>query len=451
MLIHRFEFDDNYIVLDINSGSVHVVDQLVYDLLEVFDGKNEAETKNAFASKYTPAEIKEGIEEIQELIAEELLFTPLMQEAKDVFTEQPIVKSLCLHIAHDCNLRCRYCFASMGDFGGSRSLMSKEIGEKAVDFAIAGSQNRTNLDIDFFGGEPLVNPEVVRHLIKYVRQREKVSGKKIKLTLTTNGLLLDDAMSEYLNENNVLLVLSLDGRPEVHDKMRPTTGGQGSYEKTARAFKKIIDSRDGKNYYLRGTYTKENLDFTEDVKHMATIGKELSMEPVVEKEADYKISEEDLPTIFQEYEKLAKYYLTEHLAGRPFNFFHFNMALDGGPCLPKRLSGCGAGHEYFAITPEGDIYPCHQFVGREEYKLGTLDTGLEKPEISHEFRKAHVLNKPTCLECWARFHCSGGCHANADLINGDIYQPYAIGCQLQKKRLECAIGVQTVLALMEQE
>ena len=449
MLIHRFEFLGNYIVLDVNSGAVHVVDQLVYDLLAVFNGNNAAEAEKTFANKYTQVEIAEGLAEIQELIAEELLFTPLSPDVKDVFTEQPIVKSLCLHIAHDCNLRCRYCFASMGDFGGNRSLMSKEVGEKAVDFAIAGSQNRTNLDIDFFGGEPLVNPLVVKHLIKYVRQREETSGKKIKLTLTTNGLLLDDAMADFLNEHNVLLVLSLDGRPEVHDRMRPTAGGKGSYQQTAQAFKKIIDSRNGKNYYLRGTYTKENLDFAADVEHMATIGKELSMEPVVEKEADYKIDEEDLPTIFQEYEKLAKYYLQEHLAGRPFNFFHFNLALDGGPCLPKRLSGCGAGHEYFAITPEGDIYPCHQFVGRDEYKLGTLDSGLEKLHISQEFRRAHVLNKPTCLDCWARFHCSGGCHANADLMNGDIYQPYEIGCKLQRKRLECAIGVQTVLALQE--
>lgn len=447
MLIHKFNFLDNYIVLDVNSGAVHVVDELVYDLLEIYDGTNGQKVKEVFYSKYSNIEILEGLSEIDELIFEKLLFTPLDEDVKDVFTEQPIVKSLCLHIAHDCNLRCRYCFASTGGFGGGRSLMSKEIGEKAIDFAITGSQNRTNLDIDFFGGEPLVNPEVVKHLVLYARKREKESNKKIKLTLTTNGMLLDEEMSKFLNEHNVLLVLSLDGRPEVHDKMRPDIGGNGSYEKVAKAFKNIIDSRDGKNYYLRGTYTKENLDFAADVEHMATIGKELSMEPVVEKDAAYKIDEEDLPIIFDEYEKLAKLYLKEHLAGNPFNFFHFNMALDGGPCLPKRLSGCGAGHEYFAITPEGDIYPCHQFVGRDNYKLGTLDSGLEKLEISKEFRKAHVLNKPTCLECWARFHCSGGCHANADLMNDDIYKPYDIGCKLQRKRLECAIGVQTIIEL----
>lgn len=445
MLIHKFKFSGFNIVIDVNSGSVHIVDDMLFAMLDVFDGSNEESLQSAFSGKYADKAITECIDDLRELCLEGTLFSQ-SGKLSDVFDEQPIVKSLCLHIAHDCNLRCRYCFAGTGDFGAGRSLMSKETGEKAIDFAIEGSRNRQNIDIDFFGGEPLVNPEVVKHLVRYARMREKETGKKLKLTLTTNGVLLNDDMMEFLNANNILLVLSLDGRKKVHDRMRPMPGGKGSYDRAATAFKKIIDLRGGKNYYLRGTYTKENLDFAEDVRHMATIGKELSMEPVVEKEAGYRITEEDLPRIFDEYEKLAGFYLEEYFAGRPFNFFHFNINLDGGPCLPKRLSGCGAGHEYFAITPEGDIYPCHQFVGREEYLLGNIDEGLKKPEISENFRNAHVLNKPDCMECWARFYCSGGCHANADLINGDIYKPYKIGCELQKKRLECAIGIQVAIA-----
>ncbi len=445
MLIHKFCLGDILVVLDINSGAVHLVDRLLYDLLDVFDGKNLAAAQAACQDRYSDADVDEGLAELTQLAAEGLLFT-LPASAGDFFSEQPIVKSLCLHIAHDCNLRCKYCFASTGGFGAVRSLMSKETGEAAVEFAITGSGARTNLDIDFFGGEPLMNPSVVRHLVDYVRRREGETGKNIKLTLTTNGTLLTDEMLEFLNARRVLLVLSLDGRPRVHDGMRPFPGGEGSYKSAAGAFKKAIDSRQGKNYYLRGTYTSENLDFAEDVVHMSSIGKELSMEPVVEKEGAYRIKEADLPKVFAEYEKLAHIYLDKREKGEGFNFFHFNIALDGGPCLLKRLAGCGAGHEYFAITPEGDIYPCHQFVGREEYKLGTLATGIVKPEITQEFRHAHILNKPACLSCWARFYCSGGCHANADLMNGNIFEPYKLGCEIQKKRLECAIAVQAVLA-----
>lgn len=448
MLIHKFSFLDSLVVLDVNSGSVHVVDDLLYDLLDVFDGNNHEQTKSYFVDKYGKETIEEGLCELDALREEGFLFSPAAS-AQDVFEEQPIVKSLCLHIAHDCNLRCKYCFAGTGNFGTGRSLMSQETGEKAIEFALKGSENRKNIDIDFFGGEPLVNPEVVKHLINYARKRELETGKNLKLTLTTNGILLDCEMTDFLNHNNVLLVLSLDGRPQVHDNMRPLSGGQGSYEKAAQNFTRTIASRNGKNYYLRGTYTKENLDFTDDVKHMATIGKELSMEPVVEKDAWYKISEEHLPEIFSEYEKLSAFYLERYFSAQPFNFFHFNLDLDGGPCLPKRLSGCGAGHEYFAVTPEEDIYPCHQFVGREGYLLGNLAEGIKRPEIGKAFRNAHVLNKPDCLACWARFYCSGGCHANAELMNGDIYKPYELGCQLQRKRLECAIGIQVKIAEKE--
>ena len=448
VLIHKFKFDDTFFVHDVNSGAMHVVDAFLYELLDGFNGENFEEIKTTFSNKYSLPELEEGIAEIKELVEEGLLFSPL-EKVDSIFDEEPIVKSLCLHIAHDCNLRCKYCFASTGDFGIDRSLMSKETGEKAIDFAISGSKQRKNIDIDFFGGEPLVNPKVVKHLVKYARMREKESGKNIKLTLTTNGVLLDDEMIEFLNENNVLLVLSLDGRPDVHDKMRPTAAGKGSYTKAAEAFAKVIKSRGDKNYYLRGTYTKENLDFTLDVAHMLTLGKELSIEPVVEKEGALKITEEDLPVIFDEYEKLARFYLDEHEKGNEFNFFHFNVAFSGGPCIQKRLSGCGAGHEYFAITPQGDIYPCHQFVGREKYYMGNLSTGVENKTLGKTFRNAHVLNKEKCLSCWARFHCSGGCHANADLINDDILIPYGIGCELQKKRLECALAVQAFLMLKE--
>ena len=448
MLIHKFSFLGTLVVLDVNSGSVHIVDELLHNLLDIFDGSNHDEVKRYFTDKYSEKDIVEGLAELDDLIAENILFSPAAQ-ATDVFQEQPLVKSLCLHVAHDCNLRCKYCFAGTGDFGTRRSLMSKETGEKAIEFALKGSGSRKNIDIDFFGGEPLVNSAVVRHLINYARQREQKTGKKLKLTLTTNGVLLDGEMTDFLDKNNVLLVLSLDGRPEVHDRMRPFAGGKGSYAKVTENFIRTIKARGGRNYYLRGTYTKENLDFAEDVKHMATLGKELSMEPVVDKDAWYRIQEDDLPQIFSEYEKLSEFYLERYFAGCPFNFFHFNLNLDGGPCLIKRLSGCGAGHEYFAITPDGDIYPCHQFVGREEYLLGNLEEGIKKSEIGDIFRNAHVLNKPNCMACWAKFYCSGGCHANADLINGDIYQPYELGCQLQRKRLECAIGIQVKIAEKE--
>ncbi len=445
MLIHKFTLGETRIVLDINSGAIHLVDGLLYDLLDVFDGANKDDVRQFFAGRYADGEIEEGLNELAALVEEGLLFTP-PAPAGEFFSEQPIVKSLCLHIAHDCNLRCRYCFASTGGFGAARSLMSKETGEAAVEFAIAGSQGRTNLDIDFFGGEPLLNKEVVIHLVNYARRREQEAGKNIKLTLTTNGVLLDEEMTDFLYANRVLLVLSLDGRPGVHDNMRPFAGGRGSYQAAAANFKKAIDLRQGKDYYLRGTYTSENLDFAEDVLHMASIGKELSMEPVVEKDAPYRIKEEDLPHVFAEYEKLAHIYIEKQKKGEGFNFFHFNIALDGGPCLLKRLAGCGAGHEYFAITPEGDIYPCHQFVGREQYKMGSLAEGITRPDKTQEFRRAHILNKPDCMACWAKFYCSGGCHANADLMNGDILKPYELGCEIQKKRLECAIAAQAILA-----
>lgn len=450
MLIHKMKLDDNMAVLDINSGAVHMVDEIIYDILDVFNGGNDAETIETMADRYEEDDIRDALSELHELKDDGLLFSP-EYPVPDTFSEEPILKSLCLHIAHDCNLRCGYCFAGTGDFGGKRELMSNEIAEKAVEFAIKGSKQRHNLDIDLFGGEPLVNPDVVRHVVSYVRKREKETGKNIKLTLTTNGTLLNDENIEFLNKNRVMLVLSLDGKKETHDGMRPFPNKQGSYDVVAEKFKKVIESRHEKNYYLRGTYTHYNINFVDDVLDMTRIGKEISMEPVVGIDEPYVLTEDDLPLIMKEYEKLARIYLQRRREGNPFDFFHFNVALDNGPCVAKRLAGCGAGHEYFAITPEGDIFPCHQFVGREEYKLGTLDTGVVKPLMVKKFRNMHVMNKPTCKECWARFFCSGGCHANADLINGDLSKPYEYGCKLQKKRLECAIIIQAMLAADAQD
>ncbi|WP_418555273.1 thioether cross-link-forming SCIFF peptide maturase [Phascolarctobacterium faecium] len=450
MLIHKMRLDEYMAVLDVNSGAVHLVDDVIYDLLDVFDGTNDDEAIAALQTSYPEKDLREALEELHQLQEEGLLFSPEF-EVPQTFAETPILKSLCLHIAHDCNLRCGYCFAGTGDFGGYRAMMSKETAEKAVEFAIAGSKMRHNLELDLFGGEPLMNPEVVKHVINYVRRREFETGKNIKLTLTTNGTLLNDDIIQFLNDNRVMLVLSLDGKKETHDNMRPFPNKTGSYDAAVRGFKKVIESRNGKNYYLRGTYTHFNPHFAEDTLDMTKIGKELSVEPVVGIDEPYVLTEADLPILYEEYDKLARAYLQKRREGDAFDFFHFNVALDNGPCVAKRLAGCGAGHEYFAITPEGDIYPCHQFVGREEYKLGTLETGVVKPDLVQKFRHTHVMTKAECSTCWARFFCSGGCHANADLINGDISKPYQYGCKLQKKRLECAIVLQAVLAAEAQD
>ena len=450
MLIHKMRLDEYMAVLDVNSGAVHLVDDVIYDLLDVFDGTNDDEAIAALQTSYPEKDLREALEELHQLQEEGLLFSPEF-EVPQTFAETPILKSLCLHIAHDCNLRCGYCFAGTGDFGGYRAMMSKETAEKAVEFAIAGSKMRHNLELDLFGGEPLMNPEVVKHVINYVRRREFETGKNIKLTLTTNGTLLNDGIIQFLNDNRVMLVLSLDGKKETHDNMRPFPNKTGSYDAAVRGFKKVIESRNGKNYYLRGTYTHFNPHFAEDTLDMTKIGKELSVEPVVGIDEPYVLTEADLPVLYEEYDKLARAYLQKRREGDAFDFFHFNVALDNGPCVAKRLAGCGAGHEYFAITPEGDIYPCHQFVGREEYKLGTLETGVVKPDLVQKFRHTHVMTKTERSTCWARFFCSGGCHANADLINGDISKPYQYGCKLQKKRLECAIVLQAILAAEAQE
>ncbi len=444
MRIHKFSINGLNILLDVNSGAVHIIDSLTNDIMDIFDGNNDDQVVDGLQTKYDPQDVREVMTELHELIEQGLLFAPDI-EVPLTFKQQPIVKSLCLHVAHDCNLRCRYCFAGTGDFGHSRGLMSKEVGEKGIEFIIEKSGPRKHLDIDFFGGEPLVNMDTVKHLVQYARRREQETGKNIKLTLTTNGVLLNKENEQFLNDNRVLLVLSLDGRREVHDRMRPFAGGCGSYDTVVNNFRRVIASRQDKNYFLRGTFTAYNLDFSEDVLDMAAIGTQLSVEPVVADEGDYALKEEHLPIVFAQYEKLALEYLQRKLNGQGFEFFHFNVDLNNGPCVAKRLSGCGAGHEYFAVTPDGDLYPCHQFVGREEYLIGNVDQGITNEALSQHFRQAHVLNKPACRQCWARYFCSGGCHANADLFNHSILEPYTLGCELQKKRLECAIMVQAVL------
>ncbi len=449
--IHKFVQNGMYILLDVNSGAVHVIDKMIYDMMDVFDGKNDDAVVAAFKDKYDEAELRESLAELHELMDANELFAPDI-DVPPTFAEVGIVKSLCLMVAHDCNLRCKYCFADTGEFGGGRELMTNEVGERAVDYLIEHMGPRIHSEIDFFGGEPLVNMPVVRHLTEYIRAKEKTTGKKFKLTLTTNGLLLNEENRKFFNDNNISLVLSLDGRKETHDRMRPDAGGNGTYDRVLKNFKALVDSRGGDNYYLRGTYTKYNLDFTKDVLSMADAGFDiLSIEPVVAKDAPYGIEESDLPRVYEEYDRLVDAYLKRQREGRGFFFFHFNMDLSNGPCVAKRLAGCGAGHEYMAVAANGDLYPCHQFVGREKYRLGSVFEGVTDNHWPKYFRESHVLNKEKCRDCWARFFCSGGCHANADLFHGDIREPYEVGCAIQKKRLECAIMVQAALALEKEE
>ena len=442
MDIHKFIVNGEYILLDVNSGSVHVLDQVAYRILDVFDGANDAAIIAEFAAEFGETAVRETLEELHELRAAGQLFSA-DAEIPPVFAAKPIVKSLCLHIAHDCNLRCGYCFASTGSFGHDRGLMSPAVACRAVDFLLEHGGSRKHAEIDFFGGEPLLNMATVRAAVAHIRKREAETGKIFNLTLTTNAVLLNQENLDFLNQENIQLILSIDGRREVHDRMRPFAGGVGSYDKVLANMHKAVDSRQGANYYARGTYTAYNLDFAADVLALADEGfGRLSVEPVVAKDAPYGLCEAQLPELFAQYDLLAAEYLRRHRDGNGFDFFHFNVDLENGPCLTKRLSGCGAGHEYYAVTPDGDLYPCHQFVGRDDFKVGTVFAGIDQPDLCDEFRQAHVLTKPERRRCWARFYCSGGCHANAEAFHGSIHQPYELGCELQKKRLECAIAVQ---------
>ena len=454
-MVHQYKNNGYDIVLDVNSGAIHVVDDVTYDVIEMIDQSQPEsyardEIVSALSGKYGKEEVEEAIDEVQTLIDEESLFTKDTYENYIMdFKKRPtVVKALCLHIAHDCNLACQYCFAEEGEYHGRRALMSFEVGKKALDFLIANSGNRRNLEVDFFGGEPLMNWQVVKDLVAYGREQEKLHDKNFRFTLTTNGVLLNDEIMEFCNKEMANVVLSIDGRKEVHDKMRPFRKGAGSYDLIVPKFQKFAESRHQDKYYVRGTFTHYNPDFAADVLHLADLGfKQISVEPVVaEKEEPYAITEEDLPKLFEEYDKLAAEMVRRHKEGDDFNFFHFMIDLEGGPCVAKRLSGCGSGTEYLAVTPWGDFYPCHQFVGNEKFLLGNVDDGIKNTEIRDEFKCCNVYAKEKCRKCFARFYCSGGCAANAYNFSGDICGAYDIGCELQKKRIECAIMIKAAEA-----
>lgn len=452
-MIHKFSMNGYNIVLDVNGGAVHVLDDVAYDLLDFYKEKSKEEILEILKSKYQEEKINEAYEEILNLEKEGLLYTEDTYQYHPSFVyREPVVKALCLNVAHDCNLKCKYCFAAQGDFGGEKELMSFEVGKAAIDYLIGNSGSRKNLEIDFFGGEPLMNFEVVKQLVDYGRSVEKDYNKNIRFTITTNGVLLNDEIIDYINENMHNVVLSLDGRKEVNDNMRPTLNDKGSYDITLPRFKKLVEKRaKDKYYYIRGTFTRDNLDFSKDVMHFADLGFKLtSVEPVVGDESNpYALREEDLPKIFEEYEKFAVEYADRQLQGDGFKFFHFMIDLNQGPCVIKRITGCGAGNEYLSITPNGDIYPCHQFVGNEEFKMANIfDEEIVLPEnLKNMFREAHVYTKEECKQCWNKFYCSGGCHANAINFNNDISKPYELGCEMQRKRTECSIMIQAKLML----
>ncbi len=451
-MIHKFEQGGLYIVIDVNSGAVHVVDELVYDLLDHYPQIDADAAAEMLLGKYEAAAIKAAAEEIDALIEAEQLYCEDQYIHNIEFKERkPVIKALCLHVAHDCNLRCKYCFASQGDYESHRSLMALETGKKAFDFLVEHSGNRRNLEVDFFGGEPLMNFEVCKDLVTYGRELEKKHNKNFRFTMTTNGVLLDEEKMAYLNEEMHNVVLSVDGRPAVNDFMRPAINGAGSYDVIMPKFKKMVEMRGDKMYYIRGTFTRFNTDFAKDILHMADQGfEQVSIEPVVaEPKHDYALRDEDLNTIFKQYDELAEEILERKGTDKSFNFFHFMIDLSQGPCIVKRLSGCGAGAEYIAVTPEGDIYPCHQFVGNEDFKMGSVLTGEMDRSLNVDFKNAHVYNKPDCKECWAKFYCSGGCHANAYNFNDDINKPYRLGCEMERKRLECSLYIQAKLMTEE--
>lgn len=452
-MIHQYKNNGYNIVLDVNSGSVHVVDDLTYDCIPVLESILDAGLSGESAAdacleacetiKGTREQKEEVIAELLELKEAGQLFAPDIYENYiiDFKKRKTVVKALCLHIAHDCNLACKYCFAEEGEYHGRRALMSLEVGKKALDFLVANSGSRVNLEVDFFGGEPTLNFDVVKGIVEYGRSLEEPHNKKFRFTFTTNGVLLNDEILEFANREMSNIVLSIDGRKEINDLMRPFRGGQGSYDIIVPKFKKVAESRNQTNYYVRGTFTRNNLDFAEDVKHLADLGfKQISVEPVVAKPTDdYALRDEDLQTLYDQYDRLAVELLRRKDEGEGVNFFHFNIDLTGGPCVAKRLSGCGSGTEYLAVTPWGDLYPCHQFVGDEKFLLGNVDTGVTNTDVVDEFKGCNVYAKDKCKDCFAKFYCSGGCAANAYNFEGSILDTYDLGCKLQRKRVECAI------------
>lgn len=445
-MIHKYKLNGYNIVLDTNSGGVHVVDDITYDLLDnvepPFEERCPFNVVNKLSKFYQEDDINSCYNEIAELYNQNILFTDDEYEKFAKYTVAAPVKAMCLHISHDCNLRCEYCFASTGDFGKGRKLMSFETGKKAIDFLLEKSEDRQTLELDFFGGEPLMNFDVVKQIVEYARSKEKEYNKKFRFTITTNGMLLDDDKIEFINKEMSNVVLSIDGRKEINDKVRKRVDGTGCYDTILPKFKNLVAKRGDKDYYVRGTFTKYNLDFSDDVFSLYNEGfDQISVEPVVcEPEKPYALTEKELSDIFNEYERLATRIIENEKKGnKKFNFFHFMIDLDQGPCAIKRLRGCGCGNEYVAITPDGDIYPCHQFVGHEEYKMGNLNDGTFDLDMKNEFANSHIYTKPECKNCWAKFYCSGGCNANNYIYSGDIHNAHKFSCQLEKKRLECAI------------
>ncbi len=448
-MIHQYKQCGYNIVLDICSGAVHIVDDIAYDIISLYENKEKDEVIAEISKKYGDVprdEIIECYDQVTELKNSGELFTednfePMAGELKA--KTSGVIKALCLHIAHTCNLNCSYCFASQGKYHGERALMSFEVGKRALDFLIENSGTRRNLEVDFFGGEPLMNFDVVKKLVEYARSIEKEKGKNFRFTLTTNGVLVDDDVIDFANKEMSNVVLSLDGRKEVHDRYRVDYQGRGSYDTIVPKFQKFVKARGGKNYYMRGTFTHANPDFLEDIKTMLNLGfTELSMEPVVAAEGDEAaLTEEDKPVVMKQYDELAELMLKRDKEGKPFTFYHYMIDLAGGPCIYKRISGCGSGTEYMAVTPWGDLYPCHQFVGDEKFKLGDIWHGVENKEIQNEFASCNVYARSECRDCWARLYCSGGCAANAYHATGSVKGVYKYGCDLFKKRMECAIAV----------
>ena len=450
-MVHQYKLNGYNIVLDTCSGSVHVVDEVAYDIIAMYKEKDNSEIVKYITETYKNEEITEQdvldcIEDVKSLEDAGKLYTPDTYEgmAFDFKNRNTVIKALCLHVAHTCNLNCAYCFASQGKYHGERALMSFEVGKRALDFLIENSGTRHNLEVDFFGGEPLMNWDVVKELVSYARVQEKIHNKNFRFTLTTNGVLVDDDVIDFCNKEMSNVVLSLDGRPEVHDRLRVDYMGRGSYDLIVPKFQEFVKKRGGKNYYMRGTFTHNNIDFTNDIFHMADLGfTELSMEPVVCSPEDASaLTEEDLPVLFDQYEILAKEMIKRKKEGRPFTFYHYMLDLTHGPCIYKRISGCGSGTEYMAVTPTGDLYPCHQFVGDNKYLLGNIWDGVTNKEVQNEFKLCNAYARPECNDCWAKLYCSGGCAANSYHASGKITGIYEYGCELFKKRIECAVMIQ---------
>ena len=454
-MLHKYSMNGINIAIDGNSGNIHVLDNIAYELMSQFEEPFTYEQAfEKLHGRYTSESVKEAWDDINTLVETGGLFAPEID--KDSIIKKAHsnngIKALCLHVAHDCNLMCEYCFASKGSYKVAKNLMSVEIAYKAVDFVVKNSGERKNVEIDFFGGEPLLNFDVIKKTVEYGRKVEELTGKKIHFTITTNGVLLDDEKIKYINKNMDNVVISLDGRKETHDAIRYDIARNGTYDKILKAALKLVRERNGKSYFIRGTFTSRNLDFSKDVFHLADLGfDEISVEPVVGVGEDFHIRKEHIKDILKEYEKLAYEYIERIKSGKPFRFYHFNINLYDGPCLYKRITSCGAGTEYFAVTPEGDLYPCHQFVGQPEFKVGDINSGLDNETMQKRFEEASIFTKDECRKCWAKLYCSGGCHANSYYSNGDIMKPEETVCKMQRKRIECAIMIETCKVMENEE